>query len=236
MASGTSPPSTRRICACAAATSAVVGVLPVPIAQTGSYATTNLAAEAPAGTLPFSCVSSTVRVRPASRSASVSPMQTTGSRPVRHAASALARTMASVSPQSVRRSECPTMIWLAPASLSISAEMSPVWAPLAAAWQFWPPTRTPLPFTALAMPISSVAGGQIRTSRSVQPACFTPSATPPASARASAARPFIFQLPAISGRLDRAIRFPPGVRLAACLAAARVVVKVRLVACQWGQW
>ena len=42
----------------------------------------------------------------------------------------MARTIASVSPWSVRRSEWPTMTWVAPASFSISAEMSPVWAPL----------------------------------------------------------------------------------------------------------
>ena len=89
-------------------------------------------------------------VLPASRSASVSPMQTIGSSPARHAASALARTMASVSPQSVRRSEWPTMTWLAPASRSISADISPVWAPLALAWQSCPPTSRPLPLTASA--------------------------------------------------------------------------------------
>jgi len=50
-----------------------------------------------------------------------------------------------------------------------------------------------------------VAGGQTSTSRSVHFACFTPSATPLASARPSALRPFIFQLPAISGRRVRAM-------------------------------
>src|SRR5882672_8653130 len=59
-----------------------------------------------------------------------------GSRRARQAGSALARTMASVSPQSVRRSEWPTVTWLAPASRSISADTSPVQAPLALAWQF----------------------------------------------------------------------------------------------------
>ena len=76
---------------------------------------------------------------------------------------------------------------------------------------------------------ASPAGRPARRGR-VQPACFTPSATPLASASASARRPFIFQLPAISGRLVRAMKFP-GLCSPACLGTAR-----HLVACHWGRW
>ena len=85
------------------------------------------------------------------------------------------------------------MTWLAPASRSCSAAMSPVWAPEASAWQSCPPTAIPLG-AASAIAATSVAGGQIRTP------------TPPAwgasaAISASAARvPFIFQLPAASLR------------------------------------
>ena len=124
------------------------------------------------------------------------------------------------------------MTWLAPASFSISADTSPVWAPLALAWQFWPPTRSPLPRAASAIAATSVDGGQTSNSRSLQPACFTPAATSLTSARASARRPFIFQFPAISGRLVRAIEFPTS--FVAYLAAVAFAVKGRLVACPWG--
>jgi hypothetical protein len=71
--------------------------------------------------------------------------------------------------------------------------MSPVWAPHASAWQSCPPTMTGEPASAAATAINCVAGGH--TSRS-QPAA------PPRNAwqraDASAAVPFIFQLPAIS--------------------------------------
>ena len=50
-----------------------------------------------------------------------------------------AATSASVSPWSARRSEWPTITATAPASASISAEMSPVWAPEGSRWQSWPP-------------------------------------------------------------------------------------------------
>src|SRR4030095_5821662 len=109
------------------------------------------------------------------------------------------------------------------------AATSPVWAPFALAWQFWPPTSTPLPLAALPTARPRVGGGQISTSRSLQPACFTPSATPVAKARPSARRPFIFQLPAMSGRLVRALDIPrivlAGVssRPVGCLPLGRVV-------------
>src|SRR5262245_10658206 len=129
-------------------------------------------------------------------------------RPARHAASAFARTSASVSLWQVRRSECPTITALAPASLSISAERSPVKAPAGSAWQSWAPIRTGLPAAAAANSATRVAGGHTRISTAA-------SSRAPSAIRASSAtearRPFIFQLPATSGRRGaRAIsRYPP---------------------------
>src|SRR5919199_3498375 len=90
------------------------------------------------------------------------------------------------------------MTALAPASFSISAEMSPVWAPEGFAWQSWPPMRTGEPDAASANSRISVAGGQIMTSKR-SPA---PAGRPRISASSSDAEalsPFIFQLPATSG-------------------------------------
>ena len=50
----------------------------------------------------------------------------------------------------------------APASASISAARSPVWAPAGSGWQSWPPTGNGPPAKKRA---SSVAGGQISTSK-----------------------------------------------------------------------
>ena len=85
--------------------------------------------------------------------------------PARQAASALARTIASVSPWSARRSEWPTMTSRAPASAIISAAMSPVWAPEGAAWQSCPPIITGDPAAAATAAAISVAGGQIAMSQ-----------------------------------------------------------------------
>ena len=60
------------------------------------------------------------------------------------------------------------MMALAPASASISAERSPVWAPEAFGWQSWAPTASFVPRALSAKPAISVAGGQ--TSRSALPA------------------------------------------------------------------
>ena len=95
-------------------------------------------------------------------------MQTMAASPARQAASAFCRTSASVSPWSARRSEWPTMMALAPASASISAERSPVWAPEAFGWQSWAPTASFEPSALSAKPAIRVAGGQ--TSRSALPA------------------------------------------------------------------
>src|SRR5262245_8764569 len=100
------------------------------------------------------------------------------------------------------------MTALAPASLSISAERSPVKAPAGSAWQSWAPIRTGLPAAAAANSATRVAGGHIRISTAA-------SSRAPWAIRASSAtearRPFIFQLPATSGRRGaRAISgYPP---------------------------
>ena len=71
-------------------------------------------------------------------------------RPARCAASALRLTSPERSPWSARRSEWPTITALAPASLSISAAMSPVWAPDASQWQSCAPTARREPCASLA--------------------------------------------------------------------------------------
>jgi hypothetical protein len=95
----------------------------------------------------------------------------------------------------------------APASFSISAEMSPVCAPEAAVWQSWPPIATTDPRARVANDATSVAGGQIN--RSALPASGSDTAMIACSSAADADSPFIFQLPAISGRPLRAAMVSP---------------------------
>ena len=89
------------------------------------------------------------------------------------------------------------MTALAPASLSISAERSPVNGPLGSAWQSCAPISTGAPFAAAAKRTSNVAGGHIIRSTAA-------SLRAPSTIRLNSAvedrRPFIFQLPATSGR------------------------------------
>ena len=87
---------------------------------------------------------------------------------------------------------------VAPASASISAEMSPVWAPDGLAWQSCAPMATAEPRAAAAKRASKVAGGH--TIRSALPAMAAAPATILSSSATEAASPFIFQLPATSGR------------------------------------
>src|SRR5215467_10814513 len=92
------------------------------------------------------------------------------------------------------------MIAFAPASANISAEISPVWAPEGLGWQSCAPIVSALePATLLAKLATNVAGGQTR--RSALEA--TPAA--PASIASNSPNedfnPFIFQLPAINGRM-----------------------------------
>src|SRR3981189_2558647 len=91
------------------------------------------------------------------------------------------------------------MMVLAPASTSISAEISPVWAPDALGWQSCAPTATFEPCAFSAKAAISVAGGQ--TSRSALAATPGAPASMASNSAEEALRPFIFQLPAISGRM-----------------------------------
>src|SRR5690349_8066126 len=87
----------------------------------------------------------------------------------------------------------------APASASISAETSPVWAPDDLVWQSWAPTFSREPRALLAKAATSVAGGQ--TSRSALAARSGAAASIISNSAAEAFSPFIFQLPAIRGRM-----------------------------------
>jgi hypothetical protein len=82
--------------------------------------------------------------------------------------------------------------------LSISAATSPVWAPDGSAWQSWPPIATGEPRAARANSAIRVAGGH--TIRSALLANAGAAAMILESSAAEAASPFIFQLPATSGR------------------------------------
>src|ERR1700738_4199913 len=91
------------------------------------------------------------------------------------------------------------MMALAPASPSISAEISPVWAPDASGWQSCAPTATFEPRAFSAKAATRVAGGQ--TSKSALAATPGAPASMASNSAVEAFRPFIFQLPAISGRM-----------------------------------
>src|SRR4051794_31726901 len=92
------------------------------------------------------------------------------------------------------------MTALAPASLSISAEMSPVWAPEALGCQSCAPIASVLEPRALSAKAAiTVAGGQ--TSRSALAATAGEPDCMASNSATEAFRPFIFQLPAIKGRI-----------------------------------
>src|SRR5450755_1642935 len=89
---------------------------------------------------------------------------------------------------------------LAPASASISAERSPVLAPDALGWQSCAPTASVFESRALSAKAAiKVAGGQTKRS------ALAATSDAPASMASNSAEedrwPFIFQLPAISGRI-----------------------------------
>ena len=135
--------------------------------------------------------------------------------PAARAACALARTSASASWQSARRSLCPTMTKPAPASASIAAEIHPVCAPEAALWQSWPPIRTlPLPATTAA-PTSVDGGATHRSSRAAAIAAIS---------QIDAASPFIFQLPTIR---CVSMRFPVAPRRCVLWQAPAAVTTAR---------
>ena len=80
-------------------------------------------------------------------------MQTIGTRPAVNAACILLLTVSLVSPNSVRRSEWPTITYRAPASRTIAALTSPVNAPSRSQCRFCAATAMVLPaaaFTAAA--------------------------------------------------------------------------------------
>src|SRR5258708_1278425 len=92
------------------------------------------------------------------------------------------------------------MMARAPASASISAEISPVWAPDGFGWQSCAPTPKPPDVgTFSAKAAISVAGGQTR--RSALAATAGAPASMASNSPSEDFRPFIFQLPAISGRI-----------------------------------
>src|SRR5271163_1918784 len=101
------------------------------------------------------------------------------------------------------------MMALAPASASISAARSPVWAPDGLGWQSCAPTISALPRAFSANAAIRVAGGQTRRS------AFSATWEAPASMASNSAiedlRPFIFQLPAISGRIASVMSGFPGI-------------------------
>src|SRR3990170_6955068 len=98
---------------------------------------------------------------------------------------------------------------LAPASASVSAEISPVLAPDALGWQSCAPiVRFFEPRAFSAKDAISVAGGQTR--RSALAATPAAPASMASNSAVEALRPFIFQLPAISGRMASVMSGFPG--------------------------
>ena len=134
-------------------------------------------------------------VMPARRCSRTSPRQRMTFRPAQRAARVLMLTVASVSPKYCRLSEWPTITYSAPASRSISAEISPVKAPLASKWTFCAPILTQVPFAASTAGMRSTAGTQRTTSHPFLPAVS--SAVFATAAFASEGVMFIFQLPAM---------------------------------------
>src|ERR1700733_2244557 len=92
------------------------------------------------------------------------------------------------------------MTALAPGSASLSGEISPVWAPDALGGQPGPPITSPFePANFAANAAISVAGGQ--TSKSAFAATLEAPASMASNSAIEDRRPFIFQLPAINGRM-----------------------------------
>src|SRR3954469_22902280 len=108
------------------------------------------------------------------------------------------------------------MIAVAPESASISAAISPVWAPEAFGWQSWAPTATFLPRAFSAKAAIRVAGGQ--TSRSALPATSAAPLSMASNSAVEAFRPFIFQLPAIRGRMASVMSNSSKIRFVHALA------------------
>ena len=108
--------------------SAGVATRPVPMAHTGSYATTTFdtwSVFSPSGPRSAGrwCAR---RALPASRTSSFSPMHRIGEMPCLSAALTLVLTSSSVSAWYSRRSEWPTVTYEQPSFASIGADISPV--------------------------------------------------------------------------------------------------------------
>ena len=142
--------------------------LPVPMAQMGSYATTNaltcsaLIPASPARTWP----STLSWHRPASRSSRVSPTQRIGVISFLNTALILPLTRSSVSPKYWRRSEWPTITYEQSSAVSIVAEISPVYAPFGSLCTSCAPSSKARRSEAITVwrERSAVNGGQITTS------------------------------------------------------------------------
>src|SRR6478736_5777728 len=108
------------------------------MAHTGSYATrTRL--PVPSGIAEATCSTTTPAAATGSRR-EVSPTQSSGTRPLRSAEAVLARTTASSSPNSRRRSAWPTSTCVTPSSASSAPDTSPVKAPASSVARSCAPT------------------------------------------------------------------------------------------------
>src|SRR4051794_38873208 len=176
-----------------------VATFPVPIAHTGSYATTTRVTSSAATSSKASCTwwRSRRSVSPRSRSSSSSPTARIGSRPAASAAGSLRCSALSFSPQNIRRSEWPIRTPGTPMSWSIGAEISPVKAPSSPSCMFCATIFSADPFAASMQTSSDVYGAQIPMSRSSPSISGSSSST---YVRASERSLCIFQLPATYGR------------------------------------
>mmetsp|Transcript_75098 Transcript_75098/g.218012 ORF Transcript_75098/g.218012 Transcript_75098/m.218012 type:complete len:210 (+) Transcript_75098:163-792(+) len=118
-----------RIAACVSCAWSGVATLPVPIAQTGSYAITTLDQSLTFVVMADNWRLFTSSVLPASRSSKVSPMQNTTFKPASWHFAIFSAVSSSVSPYFVRRSEWPINVHERPRSTMASAVHSPVKAP-----------------------------------------------------------------------------------------------------------
>mmetsp|Transcript_18399 Transcript_18399/g.56465 ORF Transcript_18399/g.56465 Transcript_18399/m.56465 type:complete len:247 (+) Transcript_18399:533-1273(+) len=123
-------------------------VTPVPMAQTGSYATAiesqSFSVKSPFNRAPRWSSSTTASILPASRSSRVSPTQNMTLSPALSAFFVFVTTRSEDSFWFVRRSEWPRITHVHPISFSISAGTSPVYAPYDVALQSCAPTAMSL--------------------------------------------------------------------------------------------
>ena len=105
-------------------------------------------------------------VPPASRSSSVSPTHTIGVMPLPRTALTLRFTISSVSPNSCRRSECPTITYAHARAWSMRGATSPVNAPFVSQCTFCAPSPnvSRSDWISVCTDRSAVNGGQITTS------------------------------------------------------------------------